>query len=75
LAGVELDDLMGLVVRDVREVLCDVLAAVGPVRVRVRVVDLDQDPVHADLVPRGDATSVVDEAAPDVLAEQLRGTR
>src|SRR5258708_32313342 len=47
--GVELDDLVRLVVGHVTQRLRDLLAAVGPVAVRGRVVDLDADAGDADL--------------------------
>ena len=51
--------------------LLDRADAVRPGRVRVRVVRLAHDVVLADLVDTGDPVVVVDEAAEDVVAEQL----
>src|SRR5579875_3918238 len=70
-AGVGLHDHLGLVVWDVGERLGSPLAAVRPVGIRVRVVDLHRDPVDPDRVPVLDPVVVVDEAAVEVLAEQV----
>src|SRR5579862_9626662 len=69
--GVELDDLVRVLVGHVPQRLRDLLAAVRPVAVRVRVVDLDADAVDADLVAVLDADLVLDVAAPEVLVEQV----
>src|SRR5207245_16288 len=52
-------------------------AAVRPVRVGVRVIDLEHDPVSADTVTTeiGQPVHVVDEASPEMLVEQLRRPR
>src|ERR1700722_13745334 len=69
--GIELDDPVRLVVGHVGQRRGDPLAAVGPVAVRVRVVDLDADAVDADLVAVLDAELVLDVTAPEVLLEQV----
>src|ERR1022692_4129355 len=69
--GIQLDDPVRLVVGYVRQRRGDALAAVGPVAVRVRVVDLDADAVDPDLVAFPDAEFVLDVAAPEVLLEQV----
>src|SRR5580698_5049994 len=69
---VELDDLPHLVVGHVREHLRRALPSVRPVRVRVRIVHLERDAVDADQFARPHTVLVVDEASPEVLAEQVR---
>src|SRR5271165_3562048 len=69
--GVQLDDPVRLVVGYISQRCRDSLAAVGPVAVRVRVVDLDADAVDPDLVAVLDAELVLDVAAPEVLLEQV----
>src|ERR1700722_6507037 len=69
--GIQLDDPVRLVIGYVGQRNGDSLAAVGPVAVRVGVVDLDADAVDADLVPVLDAELVLDVAAPEVLLEQV----
>src|SRR3712207_3266056 len=71
LARVELGDALHLVVGDVGEHLRGALAGVGPVGVRVRVAALPGEAVHTDHVAKGEARLVVDEAAPDVAAEDV----
>src|SRR5690606_39392872 len=70
---VPLDDLVRLVVRDVLQQLADVLPAVGPVGVGMRVVALPHDLVDPDLLTPDDAFQVVDQAAVAVPAEQVGG--
>src|SRR5690606_14695831 len=65
-ASVQLDDLVGLLVRHLLQGLGHVLTAVGPVGVGVRVVAFPHDVVDAHLVTAGDALEVVDEAAEHV---------
>src|SRR5450756_2415077 len=69
--GIQLDDPVRLVIGDVGQRNGDFLAAVGPVAVRVRVVDLDADAVDADLVAVLDAELILDVAAPEMLLEQV----
>src|SRR6202007_3125750 len=69
--GIQFDDPVRLVIGYFGQRCGDSLAAVGPVAVRVRVVDLDADAVDADLVAVLDAELVLDVAAPEVLLEQV----
>src|SRR5579875_4033549 len=69
--GIQLDDPVRLVIGHIGQRGRDLLAAVGPVAVRVRVVDLDADAVDADLVAVPYAVVVLDVAAPEVLPEQV----
>ena len=63
--GVAAHERVGLVVVEPggRHDLLDGLARVRPGRVAVRVVGLDHDLAHADLVPHGEAGLVVEDAA------------
>src|SRR5882724_8200053 len=71
-SGIQLDDLVHLVVGYIGHEFRDHLPAVRPVRVGVRVVTLPRDLADADVVSQLDPGQVRDEAAPDVLPEQLR---
>src|SRR6266702_4971106 len=69
--GIQLDDPVRFLVGHAGQRRGDPLAAVGPVAVGVRVVDLDADAVDPDLVAVLDAEFILDVAAPEVLFEQV----
>src|SRR6202007_323328 len=71
LAGIGLDDHPALLIRHLGEVFGDAFAAVGPVRVGVRVIDLDEDVLYADPVAVVHAMGVVDETSPEVFLDQF----
>jgi hypothetical protein len=66
LAHVVLDDAVRVVVRHVYQAFADDLATDGPVRVGVRVFDLDSAAVDANALAALDPEGAVDGAAPEV---------
>src|SRR5579864_6257689 len=75
LPRVQLDDPAHLLIGHIGEHLGRPGPAIGPVRVRVRVVRLPGDAVDPDVVAVFEAGHVIDEATPDVLTEQVRRAR
>ena len=59
---------------EVRDLVEDQVAGVGPAAVAVRVVALDHHVVDADLPDRRRTVAVVDEAPEHVVAEQVAGS-
>src|SRR5689334_6204950 len=68
-ASVELDDLSGLIIGHVDEMLGEQLAGVRPVGVRMRVVAFEHDVVDADPMPLLDTGLIGDETAVNMLAK------
>src|ERR1700721_2599571 len=65
-AGIELDDLAGLVVGHIHEVLSEQLAGMRPVGIRMRIVTFEHDVVDPDPMALLDARLGGDETAVDV---------
>src|SRR5580693_10056088 len=70
--AVGFDDLTHFLIGNIGEHFDSPLAAVGPVGVRMRIVGLPENLGQADLVSRGQAMDIVDEATVDVVVKQLR---